>query len=234
MPSALEDKASRVHASLIDHYGFPEPKPTLDPLSELVMTILSQNTADVNSHRAYRSLRQRFADWEQVLAADTAQVVEAIRIGGLANIKAPRIQRILRELKEERGALDLGFLSDLPLQEARDYLNGLPGVGPKTTACVLLFSLHRPSLPVDTHVHRVAKRIGLVPPKATAEKTNVLLEKLLPAEAYYPFHLNVIRLGRTLCKSSRRQCQTCPLLVECDFAGSQSARDDQQGQAASP
>ena len=208
-------KTERVHALLLAAYGQPELKDQLDPLSELILTILSQNTADVNTARAYRALRRRFPTWEQVLAAPTRDVADAIRIGGLADIKAPRIQGILRQLQAERGALDLGFLADLPLDEARAYLTALHGVGPKTAACVLLFALHRPALPVDTHVHRVALRLGLVPPKASAEKANALLEAQLPPEAYYPFHLNVIRHGREVCKAHKPLCSLCPLTAEC-------------------
>ncbi|NLG26308.1 MAG: endonuclease III [Chloroflexi bacterium] len=214
---ACPSKTSRVHQMLLEAYGQPRLKEQRDPLSELVLTILSQNTADINTARAYAALRQRFATWEQVLAAPTAEVADAIRIGGLADIKAPRIQRILQQLRAERGALDLGFLADLPLEEARSYLTGLHGVGPKTAACVLLFALRRPALPVDTHVHRVSLRLGLVPPKASAEKAHLLLEAQLAPEEYYPFHLNVIRHGREVCKAQRPQCAVCALTAVCDY-----------------
>jgi len=180
------------------------------------MTILSQNTADVNSSRAYASLRQRFATWWDVLAASTDEVAQAIRIGGLANIKGRRIRQILGQLRDQRGSLDLGFLDQMPVSQARQYLTSLPGVGQKTAACVLLFSLHKPALPVDTHVLRISRRVGLVPPKTTAKKTNLLLEDLLPQKAYYPFHLNMIRHGRTLCKAGKPHCTQCPLALDCD------------------
>ena len=218
-------KAWHIHQLLLSHYGEPTLKERRDPLSELVMTILSQNTADTNSGRAYAALKERFPTWEAVLAASTEDVVEAIRIGGLANIKAPRIQRILQELREERGKLDLCFLDEMPVDKARAYLISLPGVGPKTAACVLLFSLHKPALPVDTHVRRVARRLGLVPAKATAEKANILLEEVLPEDAYYPFHLNMIRHGRTLCKAGKPRCQICPLARDCDYAHDKSATE---------
>jgi len=212
----LRAKALRVHGLLLDHYGQPTLKSRRDPLSELVVTILSQNTSDLNSGRAYASLRGRFATWPEVLAAGEGELAQAIRIGGLAKIKAARIQQILGRLVGERGSLDLDFLAEMPVAQARRYLTSLPGVGPKTAACVLLFSLHKPALPVDTHVLRVTRRVGLVPPKTTAERANPLLEDLLPQEAYYPFHLNVIRHGRTLCKPSRPGCAECPLAPECD------------------
>lgn len=217
-PHAATAKALETHQRLLDYYGEPTLKERRDPLSELVVTILSQNTADVNTARAYRSLCERFASWEEVLAAPVEALEDAIRMAGLANTKAPRIHRILEDLDEERGSLDLGFLDAMSTNEARDYLTALHGVGPKTAACVLLFSLHKPALPVDTHVHRVSLRVGLVPPKTTAEKTGELLEAMLPPATYYPFHLNVIRHGRTLCTAARPRSTECPLLPICGYA----------------
>jgi len=214
-PFDLTHKALRVNAVLTAHYGEPKLKKKRPPLDELVMTILSQNTNDTNSGRAFASLQQRFPTWQAVLDAPSYQVAEAIRVGGLANIKAPRIQTILRKLQDERGELSLQFLDDLPLEESRAYLNALPGVGPKTTACVLLFALHKPVMPVDTHVHRIALKLGLIPAKTSAEKAHVLLETLLPPALYYPFHLNLIHHGRTLCGKARPQCEACPLQEEC-------------------
>lgn len=208
-------KALEIHRLLLRHYGEPERKTQRDPLSELIVTILSQNTADVNSHRAYRRLKERFPTWEQARQADEEEVADAIRVGGLANIKAPRIQNILDMLCEERGELSLDFLAAMPLEEARDYLLALPGVGPKTAACVLLFSLHRPALPVDTHVHRVSLRLGLVPAGTRAARAHSLLEEQLPPKLYYPFHLNVIEHGRTLCHARNPLCEECPLQERC-------------------
>lgn len=210
-------RALHMHHLLLGYYGEPERKEWQDPLSELIQTILSQNTADVNTDRSYRALRDRFPTWEEVLAAPTQEVADAIRPGGLAEIKAPRIQNVLRRVCEERGELSLGFLDDMPVDQARQYLLSFHGVGPKTAACVLLFALGKPALPVDTHVHRVTRRIGLVPWQATAEQANVRLEELLPAEAYYPFHLNVIRHGRTLCAAGKPRCDLCPLSEICDY-----------------
>ncbi len=216
-PNQLADKAARVHQLLREHYGEPQRRRSLDPLSELVLTILSQNTADINSGRAYDALRQRFPTWEDVMQADTQQVAEAIRVGGLSQIKAPRIQAILRQLYEERGQLALDFLNDLSVEQAREYLMALHGVGPKTAACVLLFSLDKPSFPVDTHVHRVSRRIGLVPVRATPEKAGELLEKLVPEESYYSFHVLLIWHGRRLCKASSPRCEVCPVKAECSY-----------------
>ena len=223
---SLKEKALRAHDLLLDHYGDPAWKVQRDPLSELLVTILSQNTNDINSGRAYESLRQRFPTWEDVLAADVDHLADSIRVGGLANIKAPRMQRILQQLMEERGSLNLAFLGDMSVPEARDYLLSLHGVGPKTAACVLLFSLHMPALPVDTHVFRISKKLGLVPPKASAEKAHTILEELLPEETYYPFHLNVIHHGRTLCKARDPQCEACPLTGECEWLKSMTDATD--------
>jgi endonuclease-3 len=232
MPEYLDSprrKALRIHEMLVAYYGQPHLKEQRDPLSELILTILSQNTADVNTSRAYASLRERFPTWEDVLAARDEEVAQAIRIGGLAHIKAPRIRRILAHLQVERGCLNLGFLAQMSVPEARSYLLALEGVGPKTAACVLLFSLHLPALPVDTHVHRVTRRIGLVPARATAERTQDMLEALLPPDLYYPFHLNVIRHGRTLCGASRPRCDVCPLAQDCDYAAAQAAAANGKG-----
>lgn len=213
----LADKAARVHHLLREHYGEPQRRRSLDPLSELVLTILSQNTADINSGRAYDTLRQRFPVWEEVMQADPQQVADAIRVGGLSQIKAPRIQAILRQLQAERGQLALDFLQDLSVEQAREYLTALHGVGPKTAACVLLFSLNKPAFPVDTHVHRVGRRIGLVPLKATPEKASELLEGLVPEESYYSFHVLLIWHGRRICKASSPRCDICPVKTECNY-----------------
>ncbi len=165
------------------------------PLDELVSTILSQNTNDLNRDRAFESLRRQFPSWESVRDADPAAVIAAIRPAGLANQKGPRIQQVLSEITAERGRLDLDFLKDLPLEEARAWLIKFKGVGPKTAAIVLCFSLNRPAFPVDTHIYRVTGRLGLRPEKMTVEQAHAHLERLFPPESYYAAHLNLIRLG---------------------------------------
>ena len=206
-----------VHETLLGYYGAPQIKPQRPPLDELVLTILSQNTADVNTARAYQNLTDTFPTWQKVVEAPTETVAEAIRIGGLANIKAPRIQAILRKVLKDQGELSLNALTKLPPQEIKSYLTSLKGVGPKTAACVMLFSMHVPAMPVDTHVHRVALRLGLVPEKTTAEKTQELLEEATPSELYYPLHLLMIQHGRTLCHARNPECSTCPLQTMCPF-----------------
>jgi endonuclease-3 len=172
----------QVIALLSRDYGRPHWQPDHRPLAGLIRTILSQNTSDVNSHRAFASLRAAFPGWEEMAAAEVGEIARAIRVGGLGEIKAPRIKQALAEIKRQRGRLELDFLNALPLAAAREWLLQLPGVGTKTANCVFLFSLGIPALPVDTHVFRVAKRLGLVDPKASVEQAHVVLEGLVPAE----------------------------------------------------
>jgi endonuclease-3 len=192
------------------------------PLAQLVQTILSQNTSDVNTERAFASLWARFGSWPAILEAPTSAVADAIRSGGLADIKAPRIQGVLAAIKADRGELDersLDFLAALPLEEARSYLTSLNGVGPKTAACVLLFALGLPALPVDTHVHRVSKRLGLIGPKVAAEPAHRLLESMMPRDQMFDAHMLLIRHGRVLCKALRPRCDACPLADVCPKVG---------------
>jgi endonuclease III len=216
----LETLARQVHQHLLDFYGQPTWHSPLPPVDELVSTILSQNTNDANRDRAFTSLRQRFPTWEQVRDADPGSVTAAIRPAGLANQKGPRIQQVLRGISIERGSLDLHFLKDLPLEEARAWLMKFKGVGPKTAAIVLLFSLGRPAFPVDTHIYRVTGRIGLLPEKMTVEQAHVHLENLLPPETYYAAHLNLIRLGREICTARKPACLRCPLRAPCKYVKS--------------
>jgi endonuclease-3 len=212
-----QTKTQRIHQRLLDAYGEPTWRPHLDPVSELVSTILSQNTNDVNRDTAYDRLRDRLPTWEQVRDADVDDVIDAIRPAGLANQKGPRIQEALRVITRERGELELDFLADSPVDEAKDWLSAIKGVGPKTAAIVLLFSLGRPAFPVDTHVHRVTKRLGLIGPRVTREKAHDDLEHLVPPDDYYAFHLNLIRHGRQVCTSRKPRCEECVLRDLCDY-----------------
>jgi endonuclease-3 len=214
---ALRARARAIHQRLLDVYGEPKWRRPLPPLDELISTILSQNTNDRNRDRAFDALRARFPNWEAVRDAPLEAVIEAIRPAGLANQKARRIQEVLREITRLRGALELGFLQDLPLEEARSWLMQFKGVGPKTAAIVLLFSLGRPAFPVDTHIYRVSGRIGLRPAEMTVEETHAWLESLLPPETWYAAHLNLIRLGREVCQARRPQCDRCPIREFCDY-----------------
>lgn len=217
--SDLIAKALNIHRLLIEQYGDHPWHPRLDPLSELVLTILSQNTNDVNRDQAWQRLRARFSgpDWRKVMAAPTEELAEAIRPGGLADTKAPRIQQALRTILADRGELSLDFLAQMPVQEARAWLMRLQGVGPKTAAIILLFSLGRPAFPVDTHIHRLSRRLGLIPPSASREKAHRLLEDLLPSEIYYALHLNLIAHGRQVCRARGPRCGICVLREHCDY-----------------
>ena len=203
---------------LRQEYGELRWRPRSDPMSELVRTILSQNTSDTNSGRAFSRLVARFPTWESLLGADPTAIAEAIRVGGLAGVKAPRIKAIVEEVWARLGSFDLPFLTEMPLEEAKAWLRSLPGVGPKTAACVLLFALGRPALPVDTHVYRVAKRLGLVPPRVGAEEAHGLLEGILAPDEVYPFHMSLIQHGRRICKAQRPLCPQCVLAHGCPSA----------------
>jgi endonuclease-3 len=198
-------------------YGQRQWQPGQDPLSSLIATVLSQNTSDVNSHRAFAALVNRFGSWESAAAADVNELAEAIRAGGLADIKARRIQLILRQIRDGQGSLDLSFLNGLSLAEAKAWLRGLPGVGPKTAGCVLLFSLGRPAMPVDTHVYRVAKRLGLIDAKASVEMAHEILESLVPPKNVYEFHILMVEHGRRTCKAQRPRCAACVLRELCPY-----------------
>lgn len=211
----LTERIRRVDELLVDMYGPKELIPRDDPLSELVHIILTQNTSDANSDRAYERLRKAFPTWDAVLEADVQEVADAIRIGGLADIKAARIRDILRRIKEKHGGLDLGFLKDMDRREAVEYLCSYKGVGHKTAACVLLFSLRIPVFPVDTHVHRVAVRLALVPEGAHAVKTHEILDAAVPDELKYQFHVNMVIHGRRTCRARNPRCEACLLRDEC-------------------
>ena len=213
----LARRALKIHERLLAFYGEPLWRNPLPAIDELVSTILSQNTNDLNRDRAFNALRARFPTWEDVRDAKTVDVIDAIRPAGLANQKGPRIQQVLRSITEERGELDLSFLGELPVDEARAWLTKFKGVGPKTAAIVLCFSLNKPAFPVDTHIYRVTGRIGLRPERMTVEQAHQHLEGLFPPETYYAAHLNLIRLGREICQARRPRCEVCPILKLCDF-----------------
>ncbi len=215
--AALKRRAQAVHEKLLAAFGQPTWRTPLPPIDELISTILSQNTNDINRDRAFTALRKRFPRWELVRDASQGEVIDAVRVSGLANQKGPRIQNVLREITAERGNLDLSFLKDMPLEEARAWLTKFHGVGPKTAAIVLQFSLERPAFPVDTHIYRVTGRIGLRPPKMNVEQAHVYLEQVFRPETYYAAHLNLIRLGRELCHPRKPNCPNCPVRRLCEY-----------------
>jgi endonuclease-3 len=213
----IKKRALKIHETLLEAFGEPVWRNPLPAIDELVSTILSQNTNDINRDRAFNSLHAKFPAWEAVRDAKTADVVNAIHPAGLANQKGPRIQQVLRAITEERGALNLDFLADLPVEEARTWLTKFNGVGPKTAAIVLCFSLNKPAFPVDTHIYRVTGRIGLRPEKMTVEQAHPHLEEVFPPETYYAAHLNIIRLGREVCNARKPNCPKCPIIKLCDY-----------------
>jgi endonuclease III len=213
----LKKRAIAIHEKLLDAFGEPIWRNPLPAIDELVSTILSQNTNDVNRDRGFNALRAKLPIWEAVRDAKAEDVIAAIKPAGLANQKGPRIQQVLRAITEERGSLNLDFLADLPVEEARAWLMKFNGVGPKTAAIVLCFSLNMPAFPVDTHIYRVTGRIGLRPEKMTVEQAHPHLESVFPPETYYAAHLNFIRLGREICGARKPNCPKCPLIKLCEY-----------------
>jgi endonuclease-3 len=225
---------ARVYEILIATYGEPKNEPDHNPLGGLIATILSQHTSDSNSERAYQQLVTAFPTWEAVRDAATDRIAEAIKCGGLANIKSVRIQEVLHMLterqQEQGGTQSLAaFLSDelakRTTEEALRYLRTLPGVGPKTAACVLMFHLDRPAFPIDTHVWRTARRLGLIGPKVSADAAHTLFAQVVPPEWVYPLHVNLIRHGRQICHAQRPKCTVCPLYSECAYVGSVNTQE---------
>lgn len=218
MTAPAPERLREIHRRLRRWLGPLEPPRATEPLEELVLTVLSQHTSDANSERAFAALRARYPTWDAVLRARTATVADAIRSGGLANTKAARIQAILREIRHREGSFDLSWMRAAKDGEVRDYLRSLPGVGPKTVAVVLAFALGRPTIPVDTHVHRVARRLGLVQPKASAEAAHRILEEAVPTRLKVGMHVGLIALGREVCRAGRPRCEDCPLADLCPTA----------------
>jgi endonuclease-3 len=225
---------ARVYELLIATYGEPHSEPDYEPLGGLVGTILSQHTSDINSGHAYEQLVAAFPTWEEVRDAPTYAVADAIRCGGLANIKAPRIQDALHTLTEwqqaQGGTKSLweylyDELTKRTPEEAWHYLRGIAGVGPKTAACVLMFNMDRPVMAVDTHVWRVSKRLGLIGAKVNADQAHVLFAKVTPPAWVYPLHVNLIRHGRQICHAQRPECHRCPLYGVCAFVGSVNVQE---------
>lgn len=218
LSNATPRRARAIHDRLAKRFGPLEPPRTADPLDELILTVLSQHTSDLNAERAFADLRSAYPTWDEVIAAPAPRVADAIRSGGLANTKAPRIQAILREVGAREGSLHLTRLRSLPDAEVRTYLTSLPGIGPKTAAVVMSFALGRDAIPVDTHVHRVTRRLGIIPENASAERADRLLHNLVPDGLRTPMHVGLIRLGREICKAPVPRCRSCPLRDLCPTA----------------
>lgn len=216
--AALQEKAKAVYATLIEHYGTPTFKGDEDPTDALIWTILSANTNDTNSGRAFTQLKATFGDdWDAVRTAPLDAIKQAIRPAGMYNQKAPAIVATLERLKADRGGYDLGFLAEMPPDEAQRYLTSLPGVGLKTAGIVLLFCFNGAAFPVDTHIQRISQRVGISGRRANPDKIKGIWEGLLPPETFYALHLNLIRHGRTTCQALNPRCDGCPLQGVCDF-----------------
>ncbi|MFW9846951.1 MAG: endonuclease III domain-containing protein [Candidatus Thorarchaeota archaeon] len=212
-----EKKIESICQLLIDSYGDIVVERALDPIGELVFTILSQNTTDINTNRAFNSLRAKYATWDEVLAAPQDRLARVIRSSGPFRVKAERIQATLAEIKKRVGSLDLTLLEDMETTEAMEWLTSLHGVGPKTAAIVLLFCFGKPVLPVDTHVWRVTKRLGLVPYNATRAKAQSLLQEIIPPSCLYSMNHNLVTHGRNICKAKNPRCDDCILRNHCSF-----------------
>jgi endonuclease-3 len=200
---------------LRNEYGQKRWQARHEPIAVLVQTILSQNTTDINSQRAFKHLLASFDGWKEIADADVGRIREAINIGGLGAVKARYVKQALQEIRRSRGGFNLDFLRKMPVDEARDWLRQLPGVGMKTASVVLLFSLRMPALPVDTHVYRVTKRLGLIDSKASVGKAHKVLEGLMPPRDVYQFHILLIEHGRKICKAQRPRCGECVLGSLC-------------------
>jgi len=231
---ALRRRVKRELERLETVFGRPRLGRRFSPLDELILTILSQHTSDVNRDRAYASLRRAFPRWEEALRASPSDVEESIRVGGLARTKSGVIQAVLRRILRDHGRLDLASLKSLPVGEAKAYLRGLKGVGEKTACCVLLFACGQPAFPVDTHIHRVARRLGWVSADATPAKTHAVLADLIPKTRYLTAHVNLITLGRRVCRARAPACPQCPLRAGCRYAALRRRRARADGLGTRP
>ena len=210
-------KYAPVAEALQSLYGVPQWRKHTPPMDELVSCILSQNTSDTNRDRGFDALKARYPDWQAVVDAPKEELIDTICMAGLANTKGPRIQQVLQMIYAECGDYTIDFLGNLPVDEAKAWLTALPGVGPKTAAIVLCFAFNRPAFPVDTHIHRVSKRIGFLPDNVSAERAHPVMEAIVPPEAYYTFHINLIQHGRRICQARNPKCEQCPLTPHCDY-----------------
>jgi endonuclease III len=215
--TALKAKYRRIYEALLALYGRPQWREHLPPVDELVSTILSQSTSDINRDRGFEALKERYSSWYDLLDAPVEDIIQTIYPAGLANQKGPRIQNALRFIVEQRGALELDFLATMPVDEARAWLMQIKGVGLKTASIILLFCFNRPAFPVDTHVHRLTRRLGLIGPKVSATKAHAVLESLGDPDTFYAMHLNLIQHGRQVCLAQRPRCDRCSLRPDCDY-----------------
>lgn len=213
-----QEKAWQIYFRLLDLYGEPDWRPHRDGVEELILTILSANTNDVNSGRAYDELTRRYGqNWDAVRTAPLGDIKDAIRVAGMYNQKAPRIIAALERIKAERGEYDLDFLAEMPVDEAMAYLTSYPGIGKKTASIVLLFIYDQPTFPVDTHIQRISQRTGICSRRASPDKVKDAWESSLTGDTYFPLHINLITHGRDTCHARKPKCERCTLQALCDF-----------------
>lgn len=219
-PAIEEKPLTYIIQNLERAYGVPHNERASDPLDMLIAIILSQATSDTNSHRTFAALKKRFPVWDKALRARTETIADTIRAGGLANQKAVVIKDLLRQLKDEHGTLDLSFLHDLDAVEAVKYLSQFRGIGPKTIACTLLFACRKDVFPLDTHIFRILRRVGLIPQKCTDARAHQIMDSIVPRGKFYSLHVNLVRHGRTLCRPREPLCERCPIIEYCDYGQS--------------
>ena len=220
LPDELKEKRQQlkyVTQNLEATYGIPRNDEADDPLDELIVTILSQATTKQNSSRTFANLKSRFKDWEAVRRAKPEKIEEAIKLGGLAQVKSVVIKNLLNEIKARVGKLDLSFLHTATVEQAREFLTSLKGVGPKTAACVLLFACKQPVFPMDTHIFRIARRLGLIPEKGSDTRAHSLMEQLISKGKHYSLHINMILHGRRVCQPRNPKCEKCCLIEQCRY-----------------
>lgn len=217
--SKIRRQRSRETVELLESlYGTRLWTQRFEPIGELIFTVLSQNTSDLNTYRSYEALTKKYPSWVRVMSATTTEIEHEIKIGGLSKIKAPRIKNILLEIFSRNGELSIDSLNRMSIQESVDWLTSLPGVGRKTASCVLLFSFGRAAFPVDTHVLRMSKRLGLIDKNVSADKSHKILEQLVDESKYYQTHMDMIEHGRNVCKAITPHCKECVLSEICPSA----------------
>jgi len=211
-----DERIRRINQELKDFYGEPDQPTEMSGIDYLVETILSQNTNDINRDKAFDNLKEKYGDdWEKVENADYEDLTDTVRVAGLGPTKAERIQKALKIIREERGRYTIEFINEMSIEEGKSWLTEIPGIGPKTAAIILCFHFDKPVMPVDTHVHRISKRLGLVPESASRTKSHDILEEKVPDDIKYEFHRLLIDHGREHCKAQNPTCEKGPLGSEC-------------------
>ncbi len=226
MSDNYEKKIREINQRLKDYYGEPERPTDQSGIDYLVETILSQNTNDINRDKAFNQLKEKYSSWEKVENAERDELIDTIRVAGLGPTKAERIQKSLRIVREDQGKYSLEFIDEMKVEEAKKWLTDIPGIGPKTAAIILCFYFGKPVMPVDTHVHRISQRLGLIPEGTSREKAHEILEERVPNDLIYEFHILLIYHGRKHCKAQHATCCEGPLADLCSNCGEISYDDE--------